>query len=285
LLAAAALGLSLGCGGADERTEGPSVEGPALARGPSLIVTAADLGSEGEGGPEARRALDAAIARKVAAAEARRRGLEAAPEVKERIEALRREAVRREEALLRDALYEALRDELVLSEDELRAHYEKTRVRYTEQRYHLRTLAFPSAAEARAADARLGKEGRLDPAVAAEREPAPVAALPGELAPEALRLHAPGQRIVAVRDGGATLVELVEILRGEPRSFEAVRSEVEKSLRTIRAQEAFRSEVARLRAEAGVVVDQSAVAALERERAPETGGEITSTVPSRSQSD
>src|SRR5690606_38959264 len=137
----------------------------------------------------------------------------------------------------------------------------------------------------RAADARLGKEGRLDPAVAAEREPAPVAALPGELAPEALRLHAPGQRIVAVRDGGATLVELVEILRGEPRSFEAVRSEVEKSLRTIRAQEAFRSEVARLRAEAGVVVDQSAVAALERERAPETGGEITSTVPSRSQSD
>ena len=269
LLVMAALGLSLGCKGANEATGVAPVEEPALARAPTLVVTAGDL--EGEGEPDVRRALDAAIARKVAAAEARRRGLEAAPEVRARIEALQREAARREEAVLRDALYQALRDDLVLSEDELRAHFEKTRVRYTEQRYRLRTIAFATAAKARAADAALGEEGRLDPAVATELEPAPAAALSRDLVPEALRLRAPGQRIVAVRDGGATLVELVEILRAEPRAFEAVRSEVETSLRRIRAQKAFRAEIARLRAEAGVVVVEEAVATFEREQAPEKG--------------
>lgn len=265
LLVTAALGLSHGCKGTNEGAGVAPVQGPALARGRTLVVTAAEL--EGEGGAGARRDLDAAIARRVAAAEARRRGLEAAPDVRARVETLQREAARREEAVLRDALYEALRDELVLADEELRAHYEKTRVRYTEHRYRLRKLGFASAAEARAVDAALGEQGRLDPAVATELDPAPAAALPRDLVPEALRLHAPGQRIVAVRDGGATLVELVEILRAEPRAFEAARDEVEKSLRTIRAQQAFRAEIARLRAEAGVVVDEAALAALERERA------------------
>lgn len=263
----ATLGLGLGCKGANERAGVPPVEEPALARARGLVVTAGDL--EGEGRRGARRALEAAIARKIAAAEARRRGLEAAPEVRTRIEALRREALRREEAILRDALYEAHRDDSKLSEDELRAHFEKTRVRYTEQRYRLRTIAFASAAEARAADASLGREGRLDPVAAIEVEPAPAAALPPEIVPEALRLHVPGQRIVAARDGGATLIELVEIQRAAPRPFDAVRDEVEKSLQTIRAQRTFRAEIARLRAEAGVVVDEAAVTRLEQEQASE----------------
>ena len=104
---------------------------------------------------------------------------------------------------------------------------------------------------------------------ATELEPAPAAALPPEIVPEALRLHAPGQRIVAVRDEGATLIELVEIRRAAPRPFDAVRDEIEKSLHTIRAQESFRAEIARLRAEAGVIVDEAAVIRLEREQASE----------------
>ena len=54
------------------------------------------------------------------------------------------------------------------------------------------------------------------------------------------------------------------------RSFEDVRDRVEESLRAVRAQEAFRVEVERLRREAAVVVDQAALAAGAAARAPET---------------
>ena len=71
----------------------------------------------------------------------------------------------------------------------------------------------------------------------------------GEVGPEALALTKPGDRVpVAAKEGNA-LVELVEVLPAEPRAFEEVRGQGEKSLRALRAQEAFRAEMERLDAE------------------------------------
>ena len=115
------------------------------------------------------------MARRLAAQEARRRGLDATSDVRAQIEALRREAAAREEALLRDALQASLEAQIAVTEDELRARYEQTQARYTERRLRLRRAVFPSAEAARAENERLGADGRLDPAASEEIGPAPVA--------------------------------------------------------------------------------------------------------------
>lgn len=91
-----------------------------------------------------------------------------------------------------------------------------------------------------------------------------MAGLPRAVLPEALRLRRPGERTLVIRDGTIALVELVEEIPAAPRPFDDVRSEVEKSLRTIRAQEAFRAELARLRAQANVMVDEQALGRLDQ---------------------
>ncbi len=208
---------------------------------------------------DAARRLDRVIARKLAAGEARRRGLDREGAVRVALDRVRREQALREEEILRDALYGVLYDTAVVSEDELRGQYEKTRARYTERRLRLRRQRFASEAAARAMQQRLGAAGRLDATAAETIGPAPIEGLPRDVVPEALRLQRPGDRVLVLRDGAYSLVELVEILPAEPRSFDDVRAKVEKSLRTLRAQENFRAEVARLRAEARVVVDEDAL--------------------------
>ena len=61
---------------------------------------------------------------------------------------------------------------------------------------------------------------------------------------------------------GWSLIELAELLPAEPRAFEAVRAEVEASLRRKEATAAFRALVAELRAKADVRVDEAALARL-----------------------
>ena len=81
--------------------------------------------------------------------------------------------------------------------------------------------------------------------------------------PEALRLERPGERTVAgSKEEGWSLIELAEVLPAEPRPFEAVRSEVEASLRQKEATAAFRALLDELRAEADVRVDEGALARL-----------------------
>jgi peptidyl-prolyl cis-trans isomerase D len=257
--------LELGCA---RDAENRSVPTAAAGDGSSVVarldgapITAADLadGSLRTRQLEPQRALDLVIARKLAAREAERRGLDDASELQAQLAALRREAVAREEALLRDALFASTRDGLTVSEDELRAHYEKTKVRYTERRLRLRHASFPSDAAARAADEQLGASGRLDPVSSEEIGPAAVGALPQTVLPEALRLREPGERVVVLRDSAAALVELVEILPAEAQSFEDVRPRVERELRAQRAAASFQQLVDGLRAQAQIEIDEAAL--------------------------
>jgi hypothetical protein len=179
--------------------------------------------------------------------------------VQAQVEALRREAAAREEALLRDALYAAVQAEVALGEEELRAHYERTQARYTERRLRLRRQRFDTVEAARAADAALGSDGRLDPAASEEIGPAPLAKLTRELMPGLLRLREPGQRVVVERPDQISLLELVEVLPPEPLPFEEVREQLETELRAQRAGEAFAKLVEELRAKAQVEIDQAAL--------------------------
>lgn len=240
LLASSLVVTALGCGGdPGERTAGAP---PRDAQASTETPVPARAARVATGEREDR----AARLRRLAAAEARRQGLDAAPEVRAALEEARREAAAQEEEVLRDALFARIRDGLVLSEEEVRAHYEAHRVRYTERRVRLRRQAFASEEAARAAQAALGPGGRLDPAAAEELGPLSIAAAAAEaVGPEVVALHRPGERVVVPREGGSALVELVEVLPAEPLPFEAVRGQVEKSLRTLRAQEAFRAEIER----------------------------------------
>jgi hypothetical protein len=230
-----------------------TVEGEALA--------AEDLRLAPNACPEERqRALDQAILRRLAAAEARRRGLDREPELEAALRTIEREARAREEAALQAALFASVRDGLALSEEALRAHYEATKLRYAERQLRVRRRPFASR---EAAERALGEVAPLEGEGAETIGPSPVRELARAVLPEALRLERPGERLVAGSDEeGWSLIELAELLPAEPRPFEAVLAEVEASLRQKEATAAFRALVAELRAKADVRVDEAALARL-----------------------
>jgi len=221
---------------------------PALGRDPSR--------------QDVRSRIDLAIQRRVAADEARRLGLARTPEMTERLAAIHGEAKAKEESALRDALFARMKGDLKLSDQELRDFYEKTKVQFTARELHLRRATFASQADAEAAFAKLTPQGHLDPKSSEELGPAPIDKLPLTVLPEALQLRQPGDRLTVRRGEEASIVELVEILPAVPRPFEEVRERVEQSLRTLRAQELFAQEVARLRAEAKVEINEAALSSL-----------------------
>ncbi len=267
--AGVALSLFLACGseGGDPSTGDSSTNTSAPVAGDSPVVarlndeplTIADLRSGFPGGlrADSHHALDSAIALRLAAQEAKRRGLDATSAVRAQIEALRREAAAHEEALLRDALQSSLQEQVTTTEDELRARYEQTQARYSERRLRLRRVAFPSAEAARSEDARLGVDGRLDPAASEEIGPAPVQKLMQMRVPGVMRLSEPGQRIVVEREGEFAIVELVEVLPPAPPPFEEARAQVESELRSQKAGEAFAKLVEDLRAAARIEIDEA----------------------------
>ncbi len=122
-ICAAGMALALACGrqeGGDasgEASAPPAGDSPVVARLNGEPLTIADLrgGFPGAMGGNPGHALDTAVARRLAAQEAGRRGLDATSTVQAQIEALRREAAAREEALLRDALQASHEAELVIS--------------------------------------------------------------------------------------------------------------------------------------------------------------------------
>jgi len=212
------------------------------------------------GKQDPRRRVEDGIGARLAVQEARRRELDESPRVSERIAAIRREAVEREEDALRNALFDTLRDGIELTEEELRQHYQDTKARYFERQIHLRRLGLDSEEAARAADVALGPAGRLDPAASEDLGPAVLRDLPPSVLPEALKLKAPGDRVVLGKEGEWALVELVEVLPTVPQPFEQARDRVEASLRTLRTQAALRELVERLRAEADIEIDESVIA-------------------------
>lgn len=278
VIASSGVALALACGG--EAKPGAAAGGAEDASGSRVVarlngepLTIDDVRASSPGmmREDVRHAFDAAVARRLVADEARRRGLDATPDVQAQIAALRREAAAREELLLREALFASLGSEVSLGEDELRAQYkEAAPLRFAAPQLRLRRIAFPSAAAARAENERLGPDGRLDPAASEEIGPAPVEELMQQGVMGMMRLQEPGQRIVVDREGQYALLELVERLPAAPLPFEKVRPQLESQLRSQRAGEAFAKLVEELRAKAKLEVDQ-AVLEEEAARQPEPG--------------
>jgi peptidyl-prolyl cis-trans isomerase C len=240
----------------------------AVARVDGEPITSNELRG-GFGGPSGGgAALENAIARRLYAQEARRRGLDAASDVRAQIEAVRREAALREEVILGNALQSALAQQVALNDDELRAQYEKTKNRYTEPRLRIRRARFPSAEAARAADEQLGPDGHLDPAASEEIGPASREELMKMQLFGIMRLQQPGQRIVMERGNDSALVELIEVLPPAPPPFEQARARVEEELRAQKAGQAFAQLGQELRAKAHLEIDE---AALKEETASQPG--------------
>jgi hypothetical protein len=235
-----------------------------LARVGDEVVTVEDLGFVPARTKTADR-LEMLVTRKLAAAEARRRGLADDPKTRAKLAEFRRNLATWEESLLRNALYNSIRQGMTLDEEAVRAHFEKTKHRYLEGQSTLRLQTFAGEAEARAAAKALGAEGRLDPAASESLGPAAMEQLPDDLRPVVRELAQPGDRRVVDRAGVWTLVELEAYEPNAPLPFETVRAKVEQDLRAVLAEEAMNAELAKLRAEQ-VRIEDAALAEFEQDR-------------------
>jgi len=236
-----------------------------LARVGDEVVTVEDLGFMPVRVNPAIK-LEMLVMRKLAAVEARRRGLAEEPKTRAKLAEFRNNALTWEEGLLRNALYNSIRLGLTFSEAELRAHFEKTRNRYTGPQWELLVRKFASEAEARAAAADLGATGRLDRAQSEALGPVPADQLPPDLLPVLPLFKQPGDRQVLDLAGGWSVVELGAHLPAAPLAFEAAREKVDQDLRAVRAEEILKAELARLRVEQ-VTIDEAALANVAKAKA------------------
>ena len=233
-----------------------------LARIGKEVVTAGELGALPPNA-DGKARLEMLVRRKLAIQEARRRGLENDPAVRAEIEVIRNNCARLEEGLLRNAFNKSIHRGMVLSEEDVRAHYEQTKASYVERQWMLRMQSYPNEEEARAAAAALGATGRLDPKQSEVLGPLPASELPRGLLTSLHELQKPGDRVVVPLNRW-TVVELVEYLPSAQLPFELVRGKVEQSLRAVRAEELVRAEIDRLRAAKDVSIDEAALAAVRR---------------------
>ncbi|HEU4429359.1 MAG TPA: peptidylprolyl isomerase [Myxococcota bacterium] len=255
-----ALGASLAwaCGRAGEPD--PGDEGTALAIVGDRAILASDL-TRTESAQDRRRAVDSIVARILTSQEATRRGLAETELVARRVGALRRAAAAQEEALLRDALFESIRDALAPTEADLRRHYEANKLRYAEREVTLRWWPLGRQEAASAASTKSVPKVVLDAAEAETIGPISLRALPAKVVPEVFHLTKPGDRLAAGSESeGFGVVELVEVLPAVPQPLEAVRDRVEESWRTLEGQRAFAKLMAELREKADVEIDESALA-------------------------
>jgi hypothetical protein len=274
VLGCLACGPSSRGGGASKPGEGDVV----LARIGKEVVTTRDLGVLPPKADPMQR-LEVLVRRRLAIAEARRRGLENDPKARREIDEIRQNALRQEEGVLRSALFNSIRLGLEVSEEDLRAQYEKTKDRYLEREWSLRTQSFASEDEARAADAKLGAHGRLVPEQSEAPGPLPAEKLPGAVLVMLHELVKPGDRKVVALDRW-TIVELVEYLPAAQIPFETVRPKVELNLRAIRAEERLREELDRVETEMEVTIDQAALAAyIEAQRATPPAAPVPDNAP------
>jgi hypothetical protein len=257
--AAGLLTVVLACSPSVDPTK-PSAS-PAVARLGPRTIDAAELVATGQIRRETDRdaLLRAAVGNVLAAEEARERGLLDGARSAE-IALLRARARIEEDRLLAQELFEAEREAIAPTEDELLAHYEQTKSRYLVRKMVLRRIAYASKDEAEAADRVLGPEGRLDPGQAEDIAATEIQKLPVAVLPEATYLKRPGDRVVAgMPEEGFSLVELVDDVAADPRPFEEVRKDVERDLRTQRALAKVEALVEARRKTAVVEIDETAL--------------------------
>jgi len=206
------------------------------------------------------RAVQAAIDRFLLARAAREQKLDQLPEVREKLGAIRREARLREERVLLQAFQDALPPVKEISEEELRAEYEKRKEDFREPQIRLRQRKFESEAEARRWDSQLGRDGRLAEEGSVDLLPVSLKRAARDLFPAILALRVVGDRVVVRRNEGWVLVELVEKVPAGIARFEDVRERMEKRLRTRRRYDRLHDEVKKLREQAVIRVNEEFVA-------------------------
>lgn len=246
LLACAALAALApsGCGNAPpDAAQGPVVAVVAGTPIPVALVLADPALDAGD----RRQGVERAVARRLAAEEARRRGLGGeSPSPSEPAAALAAES------RLRDALFERIRDEMELPPDAVERHYRVIGDRFREREVRVRLEPYPSRSAARLAVA----QPPVTPPVGSRTlGPAPPARLPAAALPQAATLERVGQRAVVGGPDGWGVVELLEVAPAALPELAQVRERVEASLRLRLGQQAFHELLARLRAEQHVAID------------------------------
>jgi hypothetical protein len=252
--------LATACGSGSNEPVKPADTGTVLARVGDETVTTDDLGPvfQVDGGS---RKLDALVQRRLAIEAARRRGLLDQPGMQTALKSLRRIARDQEEELIRTALVNAIRREITVSDEDLRAHYETMKSKFVERQWEFRVMRFANDTEAREMDAQLGPGGRLDPAKSETLGPLAARQLPKIIIPAMRGFQKPGDRQVLPLEGRWSLVELAATGDGEPLPFETVKDVVEQNLRATRGQELVKAELDRVAQDKKVTVDQAALKA------------------------
>lgn len=241
LLAAAVLLSVFACRQGEQEVVGGS---PVVARSDAFAIRVADVANDQMlDVDERRRRVERAVHALLLAQEAARRGLGATPTA----------VTGKQVDALRHALVRAIGDEVQISDEHARAHYERTRAQYAVPMVRLRR--WPTASRAAAESLLHASE---PPAGKAEEVgPLPLQRLPSELRSAAARMEAFGDRLIAGSDeAGWWTVELVERLTAATPSFEEVREDVVERLRMRLVQEEMRELSGKLRAATPVEIDE-----------------------------
>lgn len=203
-----------------------------------------------DAGPEAQaNAVRGAIDRRLAAEEAKRRGLDQTPWVREALARAHADARRAEEEILADALAESLVGADAATEAALREAFEADPSRFARPRYGLRLSTYGTRDAAEAAARTLAEQGFLADTRFEDLGPAFAWELPPWLRGQIGALDAPGRRIVVERPDGFVLVEVASLELAPPISFEAARDDVMRVERRGLGAAALMRELERLRAE------------------------------------
>ncbi len=248
--------LLAGCGPA-----GPHDDSPVIARVDGEAVSAAEIDALAErlsaGAPrkppaDREVALEAWIRHRILQAEVEAREIDQREAYRQRVLGIEGRAFRGRQELARNAIINALTEELAPSEEDLRARYEKYADRFRTTQVQLRQIVVESREELNEARKRIARgesfeavarEQNLDPALRAsggdlgwleQRK------LPTTVIGPAHKLIEPGQVSDPFRDreGRWNLVQLVGKQDAVLRDFESVRDQLEYELRVVRSREA-----------------------------------------------
>jgi hypothetical protein len=256
----------LACPQQQAETDPDSNAPAALAWVNGSVIREQDLQLASRRGPQSKTPallMEAAILARVTLLEARRRGLEQRPEIAQRIESTRTEALRREFEVLREALKRDMMQEVEITEDELREAYEEDDRSYNEPQMKYREWTFPSEAAAQAAV----EANALDAGAARDLPLVSMRARPTEATMQFHRLRRPGERGLIEREGSWRVVEFVARVDDVKLPFDQVREHVQRRLEQKKMETTFDEQMQTLRGAADVRLNEAALADYTEQRA------------------
>ena len=219
--------------------------------------------------------LDRMVDSIVVEEEAKRRALTNDSVYVERSAAIRAQAALQEQELLSRLLQQKLAQEVQLTEDDLRAQYEKSKGHLLTSNFHVRRIVVDNEQAAQAARQRIAAgEDFSDVAAAVTTEPAlkaargdlgtlPLSEIPVALQSRVLSLQTANQVTDPFSaEGKWNLLQLVSRDDAVLRGFEEVRAQLDTEVRTTKAAEAFQKLLNAQREALHVEIDESLLAQL-----------------------